>query len=322
LNYNNTQQSNAAPELFSCDQFSWTSGRCLTFTAMRVAFIKLHIAVLLAGFTAILGKLISLNEAALVWWRLLLATAALLLLFAVLKKTVRLQGKTAFQLLGIGALVGIHWLLFFGSVKYGNVSIALVCFSASGFFSALLEPLVTGKKWKLVELLLGLICMSGIYIIFHFDTQYKTGIILGVGAAALSAMFSILNKQMVNAKVDGLQMTFWEMAGAFITLSLVMPFYITMRGDAMLPIGLDWVWLLMLALVCTVWAFFLQLQALQYISAVTLNLTYNLEPVYGIILAFVVFGENKYLGNEFFIGLLLIAAAVAVQMVRVKKGKA
>ncbi len=289
---------------------------------MRAAFIKLHIAVLLAGFTAILGKLISLNEAALVWWRLLLATAALLLLFAMLKRTIRVPAKTAIQLLGIGALVGIHWLLFFGSVKYGNVSIALVCFSASGFFSALMEPIVTRKKLKIVELILGLICMSGIYIIFHFDSQYKTGIALGVGAAALSAMFSILNKQMVTAKVDGLQMTFWEMTGAFITLSLVMPLYILMRGDVMMPANADWLWLLLLALVCTVWAFFLQLQALQYISAVTLNLTYNLEPVYGILLAFVVFGENKLLGNEFFIGLILIAAAVMVQMMRVKNGKA
>jgi drug/metabolite transporter (DMT)-like permease len=127
---------------------------------------------------------------------------------------------------------------------------------------------------------------------------------------------------MVNAKVDGLQMTFWEMAGALVTLSLVMPLYISMRGDAMMPIGLDWLWLLILALLCTVWAFFLQLQALQFISAVTLNLTYNLEPVYGILMAFVFFGENKFLGNEFFLGLLLIAAAVAVQMWRVKKGKA
>jgi drug/metabolite transporter (DMT)-like permease len=289
---------------------------------MRAAFIKLHIAVLLAGFTAILGKLISLNEAALVWWRLLLATAALLLLFAMLKRTIKVPAKTAIQLIGIGALVGIHWLLFFGSVKYGNVSIALVCFSASGFFSALMEPIITRKKLKMVELILGLICMSGIYIIFHFDAQYKTGIALGVGAAALSAMFSILNKQMVTAKVDGLQMTFWEMAGAFITLSLAMPLYILMRGDALMPANADWLWLLLLALVCTVWAFFLQLQALQHISAVTLNLTYNLEPVYGILLAFVVFGENKLLGNEFFIGLILIAAAVMVQMMRVKNGKA
>lgn len=287
---------------------------------MRLAFIKLHIAVLLAGFTAILGKLISLNEAALVWWRLLLSVVALLLLFIWLKKSVLTTRITILQLLGIGSLVGIHWLCFFGSVKYGNVSIALVCFSASGFFSALLEPIITHRKWRPIELVLGLMCMTGIYIIFHFDVQYKTGILLGIAAAALSALFSILNKQMVNAKADGLQMTFWEMSGALITLSVVMPGYIMMRGDSMLPAPIDWLWLLILALVCTVWAFFLQLQALQHISAVTLNLTYNLEPVYGIILAFVFFQENQYLNNTFFVGLVLIAMAVAIQMWRVKKG--
>ncbi|MCC6761120.1 MAG: EamA family transporter [Chitinophagaceae bacterium] len=288
---------------------------------MRLAFIKLHIAVLLAGFTAILGKLITLNEAALVWWRLLLSVVALLLLFTWLKKSVLTTRKTILQLLGIGSLVGIHWLCFFGSVKYGNVSIALVCFSAAGFFSALLEPIITRRKWRPIELLLGLMCMAGIYIIFHFDTRYKTGIMLGVAAAALSALFSILNKQMVTAKADGLQMTFWEMSGALITLSIAMPAYVMLRGDSMLPAPLDWLWLLILALVCTVWAFFLQLQALQHISAVTLNLTYNLEPVYGIILAFIFFQENQYLHSTFFAGLLFIALAVAIQMWRVKQGR-
>ncbi|MCA0383766.1 MAG: EamA family transporter [Bacteroidetes bacterium] len=288
---------------------------------MRLAFIKLHIAVLLAGFTAILGKLITLNEAALVWWRLLLSVVALLLLFTWLKKSVLTTRKTILQLLGIGSLVGIHWLCFFGSVKYGNVSIALVCFSAAGFFSALLEPVITRRKWRPIELLLGLMCMAGIYIIFHFDTRYKTGILLGVAAAALSALFSILNKQMVNARADGLQMTFWEMSGALITLSVAMPAYVMLRGDSMLPAPLDWLWLLILALVCTVWAFFLQLQALQHISAVTLNLTYNLEPVYGIILAFIFFQENQYLHSTFFAGLIFIALAVAIQMWRVKQGR-
>lgn len=288
---------------------------------MRLAFIKLHVAVLLAGFTAILGKLITLNEAALVWWRLLLSVVALLLLFTWLKKSVLTTRKTILQLLGIGSLVGIHWLCFFGSVKYGNVSIALVCFSAAGFFSALLEPVITRRKWRPIELLLGLMCMAGIYIIFHFDTRYKTGILLGVAAAALSALFSILNKQMVNARADGLQMTFWEMSGALITLSVAMPGYVMLRGDSMLPAPLDWLWLLILALVCTVWAFFLQLQALQHISAVTLNLTYNLEPVYGIILAFIFFQENQYLHSTFFAGLIFIALAVAIQMWRVKQGR-
>ncbi len=286
---------------------------------MRAAFIKLHTAILLAGFTAILGKLISLNEAALVWWRLLLSVLGLLLLFLFLKKSLVASKAQVPKLLGIGALVGIHWLCFFGSVKYGNVSIALVTFSASGFFSALLEPFIARRPWRPVELLLGLICMGGIYVIFHFDSKYKIGIVLGVVAASLSALFSILNKTMVNAKTDGLSMTLWEMVGALIALSLVMPFYLLKGQHIFMPMGFDWLWLLILSLVCTVWAFFLQLQALQYISAVTLNLSYNLEPVYGILLAFLVFGENKYLQPGFYVGLALIAVAVMIQMVRVSR---
>lgn len=286
---------------------------------MRAAFIKLHTAILLAGFTAILGKLISLNEAALVWWRLLISVLGLLLLFLFLKKSFVASKAQVPKFLGIGALVGIHWLCFFGSVKYGNVSIALVTFSASGFFSALLEPFIARRPWRPVELLLGLVCMAGIYIIFHFDAKYKMGIVLGVVAASLSALFSILNKTMVNAKTDGLSMTLWEMVGALIALSFVMPFYLLNGHHVFMPMGFDWLWLLILSLVCTVWAFFLQLQALQYISAVTLNLSYNLEPVYGILLAFLVFGENKYLQPGFYVGLALIAVAVMIQMIRVSR---
>jgi drug/metabolite transporter (DMT)-like permease len=133
-------------------------------------------------------------------------------------------------------------------------------------------------------------------------------------------LFSIFNKQMVTAKADGLSMTLWEMVGAFGILSLVLPLFTFFRGDAFFPVGADWIWLLVLSLLCTVWAFFLQLQALQFISAVTLNLSYNLEPVYGILLAFVFFRENQYLGAGFYYGMSLIAASVIVQMIRVRRG--
>ena len=289
------------------------------YPGMRLAFIKLHIAIVLAGFTAILGRLISLQEVALVWWRLLISVAALALLALWQQKSIRQAPAVALRLLGIGALVGLHWVCFFGSIKYGNVSIALVCFSAAGFFSALLEPLMGSRRLMLVELALGLLCMLGIYIIFHFDSQYKLGIALGVASAALSALFNILNKKIVMAQVSGLAMTTYEMTGALATLTLLLPLYGWLRGDSFMPQGLDWLWLLCLALACTVWAFILQLQALRYITAVTLNLSYNLEPVYGILLAFLFFQENQYLGPGFYAGMALIAASVGIQMVRVSR---
>jgi drug/metabolite transporter (DMT)-like permease len=288
---------------------------------MRLALIKLHVAVLLAGFTAILGRLISLGEASLVWWRLVLSVSALFIIFRWRTKPRLLRPRDRIKMLGIGMLVGLHWLCFFGSVKYGNVSVALITFSASGFFSAILQPVLLRRAVQPIELLLGLACIAGISIIFHFDARYKTGIALGVAAAALSALFSIFNKQVVSHQADGLYITFVEMTGALLVMTLVLPVYVLWRGDAFLPAGADWLWLLLLALACTVWAFFLQLQALQYISAVTLNLTYNLEPLYGIALAFALFHENEYWGTGFYAGFAIIAVAVAVQMARVRQGK-
>ncbi|MEO7311336.1 MAG: DMT family transporter [Chitinophagaceae bacterium] len=285
---------------------------------MKSALIKLHIAILLAGFTAILGKLISLTEASLVWWRLAITVVVMWGWMLAAKRVRVYPRKTIAQLLGIGAVVGLHWLCFFGSVKYSNVSIALVCFSSAGFFSAVMEPVIAQRKWVPAELLLGLISMAGIYVIFHFDAQYKTGILLGVAGAALSSIFSILNKRIIH-QVDGVGLTAWEMLGALIILSGILPFYMHFGSTTFLPVGWDWLWLCILAVICTVWAFMLQLQSLKFISAFTLNLSYNLEPVYGIILAFIFFKENEQLSSRFYIGVLLILVSILLQMWRVWK---
>lgn len=283
---------------------------------MKKALLELHTAIFLAGFTAILGKLITLGAAPLVWWRLIITLIVLFGYFRLRGKYVAYSSQLITKVLGVGMLVGLHWLCFFGSVKFANVSIALVCFSSSGFFSALLEPLIEKKKLSWFELFLGVLSMSGIYIIFHFDTRYKTGILLGVAGAALSALFSIYNKRLVT-KMDGLHMTAWEMLGAFIILSVVIPFTV-MAGNSFLPTGFDLLWLGILSIVCTVWAFFLQLKALHHISAFTLNLSYNLEPVYGIILAFLIFQENKHLNAAFYVGVGFIILALAAQMYMLK----
>jgi drug/metabolite transporter (DMT)-like permease len=284
---------------------------------MKKAMIQLHTAIFLAGFTAILGKLINLGAISLVWWRLFITVGVLFILFRSVLKRASYSRPLTLSVLGVGALVGLHWLCFFGSVKFANVSIALVCFSSSGFFSALMEPFIMKRKISFFELALGLVSMSGIYIIFHFDARYKTGIALGVAAAALSALFSIFNKKLVQ-EMDGLHMTAYEMAGAFAVVSLAIVFSVS-SGNAFWPQPIDWLWLGILSLLCTVWAFFLQLKALHHISAFTLNLSYNLEPVYGILLAFIIFKENKHLNSAFYVGVLLIILALAVQMYFVKK---
>jgi drug/metabolite transporter (DMT)-like permease len=286
---------------------------------MKKALVSLHIAILLAGITAILGKLISLSEGPLVWWRLAISAAALWLMRAWAPKSLApLSNRFVQKAMAVGAVVGLHWLCFFGSVKYANVSIALVCFSSAGFFSALFEPLLIKRRFAPVELLLGLMSMAGIALIFHFDAQYKIGIALGVASGALAALFSIFNKQLV-AHAPGLVLTRYTISGAFLMISLVLPWYLGAQQQPFWPIGADWLWLAILALLCTVWAYVLQLRALHHISAFTLNLSYNLEPVYGILLAFFIFHENKTLHPAFYAGAGLIVLAVCLQMLRVRQ---
>ncbi|RXK58122.1 EamA family transporter [Lacibacter luteus] len=284
---------------------------------MRNAFLQLHAAVFLAGFTGVLGRLIELNEGWLVWYRMLLSAVLLFVLMLFRKQIIRIEKKYLLRCIGIGALIAMHWVLFYGSVKYANVSIALVCFAATGSFTAFLEPLLLKRRIDLVEVLLGLLVLFGIYLIFHFDVHYKTGILLGVAAAFLSALFPIYNKQLIQ-HVPVSTLTLYELSGGWLLLSLVLPFYLQISpATKHLPSLSDWFWLLMLALFCTVLAVQLSVNALKKISPFTANLTYNLEPVYGIALAFLIYHEEKELGDGFVWGILLIVASVVIQTLRV-----
>lgn len=284
---------------------------------MKKAFIQLHIAVFLAGFTAILGKLIGLNEGLLVWYRLLITVLALGILLYIRKEWGRIPRKDMWRIFGVGAIVGVHWITFYGSVKYANASVALVCFSATGFFTALLEPALVNRRIDVMEILLGLLAIAGIYIIFDFYPQFKTGIIFGIISAVGSATFPILNKRLLE-RYEPPILTFYELGGGLLALTVLVPVYLLQfPADYYLPTYSDWGWLLILALLCTVLSFDLQLNALKKISAFTANLSYNLEPVYGIIMAFIFFHEGSSLTWHFYTGLSLILLAVVLQMVRV-----
>ena len=284
---------------------------------MKKAFFQLHFAVFLAGFTAILGKLITLNEGLLVWYRLVITVATLFIIFYFKKQFKKLALKDALKIFGVGAIVAIHWVTFYGSVKYANVSVALVCFSATGFFTALLEPFILKRRLVLIELVLGVMAIAGIYIIFDFHPQYKLGIVFGIISAIGSALFPIFNKEFVK-KFTPQVVTLYELTGGLVVLSLFIPLYL-MQFPALyyLPTASDWLWLLVLAWFCTVLSFNLQLNALKKISAFTANLSYNLEPIYGIILAFIFFKENEELNNQFYLGVGLILLSVILQMCRV-----
>ena len=284
---------------------------------MKKALLQLHTAVFLAGFTAILGKLIGLNEGLLVWYRLLITVLTLGTILYFKKQLKILSLKETLPIFGVGLIVAIHWVTFYGSVKYGNVSIAVVCISGSGFFTAFFDPLIFNRRIVAVEVLLGALAIVGIYIIFDFHPQYKLGIIFGIISAIGSSLFPIFNKRLlINHSPEIL--TLYELGGGFLTLSIIVPFYIAFFPAAYyIPTGYDWLWLLILSWLCTILCFDLQLKALKKISPFTSNLAYNLEPVYGIILAFIFFNENKSLNMQFYFGVGLILLAVVLQMGRV-----
>jgi drug/metabolite transporter (DMT)-like permease len=282
---------------------------------MKKAFFQLHIAVFLAGFTGILGKLIDMNEGLLVWYRLFISSVTMWILFSLTKKLQKVAFRDVIKLAGIGFLAAIHWVTFYGSIKYANVSVALVCFSSVGFFTALVEPLILGVRIKWIEVFLGLLVIAGIYIIFHFDPRYKTGIILGVVAAILLAFVMIFIRQFVQRMNPETLLTY-QLTGGLIALSALMPFYMQMFPTSYIfPNLKDWMWLLVLAWFCSVWAFQLSVNSLKRLSAFTVNLTFNLEPVYGIFLAFIIYKENQFLSKWFYIGFALIASALIIHII-------
>lgn len=284
---------------------------------MKEALIKLHISVFLAGFTGILGILISLNEGLLVWYRIMITVVSLFALLQWKKSLHPISPANIWRLFGIGTLIALHWVLFYGSIKVSNVSIGLVCFASVGFFTALLEPVFTDKKFSWIEAVLGLISLLGIWLIFHFDARYRTGILLGVGCAVLAALFSVFNKKYVHVAPPQTMMLY-ELSGGLLILTLLMPFYLAyFPVVTILPTVKDWVWLLILSWLCTILAMDLMLQALKKVSAFTQNLSLNLEPVYGILMAFALFHENKSLDASFYTGFAMIALSVVLQMLRI-----
>lgn len=281
---------------------------------MKKAYYQLHLAVLLAGFTGMLGRLITLDEVMIVFYRLLITAITMWILFAYRKKLFSISRVQQLKIMGVGIIAAAHWLTFYGSIKYANVSIALVCFSTLSFFTALLEPLLLRKPINYLELLLGVVTLAGVYVIFQFDAQYKIGIVIGIISAFLAALFPIFNRELL--KKTGVEtLLTWQQTGGFIFLLLLLPFYYSFKdAPRLIPANSDLGWLFVLSWFCSVWAFQLSGFALKKLSAFTVNLTFNLEPVYGILLAFIFYREDQLLSKWFFVGFGLIAMALLIHI--------
>jgi drug/metabolite transporter (DMT)-like permease len=276
----------------------------------KKAYLQLHLSVFLWGFTAILGKMIVLKEVPLVWYRMLFTCIMLLFFPSVWRNLKTVSRKNMWRLALIGCLVCLHWVCFYGSIKASNVSVALSCLATTSFMTSLIEPLFSRTKVKRNELFLGFIIIPAIYLIFYFTKLYVSGIILGLFAALFAATFTTLNKTMVDRQ-DPMSITFIELSSGLVFLTILMPFYFKIfPAVTMVPVFNDWIYLFVLASLCTVLPFIMSLKALKHLTAFSSVLTVNLEPVYGIILAIFFFQENKALDPRFYIGTGIILGAV------------
>ncbi len=281
--------------------------------ATTTDYLKLHFIVFLWGFTAILGLLISIPSVEMVLYRTLLAALGMGAFILWRKGSFQVARTDSIKLILIGFIVCFHWLAFFGSARVSNASVSLVGFATNSLWAAMLEPWMNRKRIKKFELLLGLVVIVGLYVIFSFNFEYKLGLALGISAGFTAALFSVLNAKMVR-RVDPYAITFYEMTGAFLATALFLPAYQYTFAEGgklqLMPTVLDWVYIAILAWVCSVYAFSTAIKLMKKLSVFFIQLTLNLEPVYGIIMALIILGDSEKMGMNFYVGTLIIISTV------------
>ena len=276
----------------------------------RRALLELHACVVLWGFTAILGKLITLSAAQLVWWRMLLVTLALAGFPRAWRALRGMSARDVAVFAGIGCVIALHWLCFYGSVKLANASVAATTMALAPVAVALIEPWLTGARFERHNLLLAVLVVPGVALVVGgIPRDMHLGFWVGVVSAVLAGVFNMLNKRHLGQQ-DAMTVTWIELGAGFLLLTVLMPFTAPAGGNLVFPSAQDSAWLLMLAIFCTLIPFVLALRALRHLSAFTTQLAVNLEPVYAILLAVIFLGEARELGAFFFIGVLIVLAGV------------
>ncbi|MEO8148014.1 MAG: DMT family transporter [Bacteroidia bacterium] len=279
---------------------------------MKRAYLYMHIAILLWGFTGIFGRAINMGYEHIVWYRMMLSSLSLLLILKFNKQFVLLPSKEVWRISLVGIVVMIHWILFYAAIKVSNVSITLACFSSVTLFTAIIEPIINKRRIDLFEIIFALIVMAGIYTIFAFQKVYVAGIILSLLSALFGSIFTIYNKRFLETHDAGL-ITFYELFTGFIFLSIILTIYLNITSlPFQLPSSIDWLYLLLLSVICTTIAFTISLIALKQLNPFIMNLSVNLEPVYSIVLAILIFNEGKFLNAGFYIGTSVILLAVFI----------
>ena len=278
-------------------------------------YIHLHFIVFLWGFTAVLGKLVSIPSVEMVFYRTLLAALGMAALILVVSGTFVVSKADFIKLMLTGFIVAIHWLTFFGAGRVSNPSTSLVGFATCSFWAALIEPIAKRKKIQILEIGLGLVVIIGLYIIFAGDFQYPLGLLLGIISGLTAAMFSVINSKLV-VRVNAHTITFYEMASACLIIFLFFPLYQNTWADNgllnLVPLWSDWIYIAIMAWACSVYAYSVAINLTKKLSVFFIQLALNLEPVYGITLALIIFGDQEVMGWNFYAGTIIIISAVAL----------
>ncbi|WAC12004.1 DMT family transporter [Dyadobacter pollutisoli] len=280
-------------------------------TSLR-SYLHLHFLVMIWGFTAIVGLMVTISPVALVFYRTLFAAAGLGFIIFFKQKTFKTDSADLIRMLAVGFVLSAHWMLFFASARISTASVCLAGMATTSLWTSLIEPLVSKKPVRLLEVGLGILAFAGLYVVFKFEFDHALGLALALASALLAAVFTVANSKLVQ-RISAYTITFYEMIGAtafsFVFLG-ISEWQGWTRGEPYIPAAKDWVWILFLALICTVYASTMATQLMKQFSAYLINLTINLEPVYGIALAFFFFGEKERMTEEFYLGTLLILLAV------------
>ncbi len=274
-------------------------------------YLLLHLIVFIWGFTAILGALITIEAIPLVFFRMGLAVLFIALYFLLKKKSFYVDKRAIVKFLGTGIIIALHWIFFFKAIKISNVSVALVTMSTGAFFTSLIEPLFFKRKIKSVEILLGLLVIVGLYIIFNFESQYQLGILYALLSSFLGSLFAVLNGLFIK-KYDASRISFYQLL--FGTLFVAIYLSVT-NSISLSPFNvqkMDWLYLFVLSSICTAYAFIASVKIMKYLSPYTVMLTINLEPVYAIILAILVFGDKEKMNAEFYLGACIVLGVVLI----------
>jgi len=272
-------------------------------------YLHLHFIVFIWGFTAILGKLISIDAIPLVWYRMLFASIFIVLYFVVKKKSFKLDNKTLIKFFLSGIIIALHWITFFKAIKVSNVSVALVTMSTGAFFTSFIEPFFFKRRIKPLEVFLGLLVVVGLYIIFSFESQYTLGIVYALISSFLSALFSVLNGLFVK-KHDASIISFYQLFFGSIFITIFLLFQGSFTASFFTLQSTDWIYLLILSSFCTAYAFIVSVDVMKHLTPYTVVLSINLEPVYAIILALIIFGESEEMNFQFYLGAFIVLFVV------------